>query len=671
MGHRHAARHRHTALMISALFAAALAAGCGESSGFQAGALPVIELRIDGQSVPDGGSATVQMPSEGERIVGSLQLVNTGTGVLRVDALTLDATPAGSLRLSLPTLPLELPPAGQDSESLVSIPLIAAATDGQGATPDALLTVSTNRLLSGGSDASIRLLGARPAGQLEVSPHAVDFGTQGVGEHSRDLALLVTGGAPVAVESMVLRGDPNFGVDGPDGLVWVDELGPDKRILFDPPLVITPGQVHTRRVAFRSTTGAGAVATLELHTADGLARSVALSANTHAPCLIAAPARVEFGTRLVGQASTLTLSLRSCGTGDVTISEIALDPATHEGFGVPEYPSLPLTLAPNETFELPISYLPLEESPLAPGDGADALLADHGVLTVRSNAPVAELSVPLSGAGALSIPPTAVIVIAEGEEVIPQTRLHLSGTQSYGAAPIKRYQWTVDQPAGSVSALLPSPYAPEPTFDANVAGVYRFTLIVEDESGAISPVAAEAVVHVIPDEAIHIELLWDTPGDPNQGDEGPEAGADMDLHFVHPFAAGDGWFDIPFDAFWFNAHPNWGALPPQIDDNPGLDRDDTDGGGPENVNLALPEEGLTYKVGVHYWNDHGFGPSTATLRVYIYDELSHEASCPMLPLDLWDAARILWPSGEVEGVGSGGDCVVTHKVTPEGFFVGP
>lgn len=665
---------RSVITLLSSALALALAVGCGGEGGFHAGALPVLELRVDGHSVPDGGSATVQIPADGERIVGSLQLVNTGTGVLRIDALTLDVSPEGSLRLDLPGLPLELPPSGRGSESLISIPLIALTSVGPSAPPDAWLSVRTNRLLSGGSDATIRLRGARPAGQLEVSPSAVDFGTQGLGEHARDVAFLVTGGASVAVGAIVLRGDPGFGVDGPDGPIWGDSLGPDGRIAFDPPLVITAGQVHTRRVYFRplagSAPGAAAVGTLEIHSADGLARAVALSANTNAPCLLATPDHVDFGTRLVGQASTVTVSLRSCGTGAVTISEIALDPATHEGFSVADLPGLPLTLAPNAAFDIPVSYLPLELSPLATGDGEDTLLADHGVLILRSNAPIPELTVPLSGAGALSIPPTPVIVIAEGDEVIPQTRLHLSGTQSYGAAPIVRYQWTVEQPGGSVSALLPSPAAPEITLDANVAGVYRFTLIVEDASGAVSPVAAEAFVHVIPDEAIHIELLWDTPGDPDQSDEGPEAGADMDLHFVHPFAAGDGWFDIPFDAFWFNAHPNWGALPPHIDDNPGLDRDDTDGGGPENMNLALPEDGLTYKVGVHYWSDHGFGPSTATLRVYIYNELSYEASCPMLPLDLWDAARILWPSGDVQPVGTDGECVITPNVTPDGFFVG-
>jgi hypothetical protein len=645
---------------------AAITASCGGSGGFEVGALPVLEFRVDGQAVADGATATLALPSDGERRVGTLELVNTGTGPLRIDAITVDpGTPAG-LWLELPALPIELEADG--GAAGLAIPIIGSARLADAASPELLVRVDTDVLLSGAQGGTLRLLGARPAGRLEVSPSAVDFGTTGAAEVARELALFATGAAAAEVERMTLHGAAGFGVEGPDGPVFVGEL-PDAGVLrFDPPLVIEGGTIHTRRVYFSADGGAGATGTLEIHTTDGLSRVVALSANTHAPCLVAAPDRLEFGTRLVGQTAEVGVTLRSCGTGPVTLGGVALDATSHEGFSLAELPSLPLELAPNATVEVRVRYLPVEESAQAAGG---ALSLDLGALVITSDAPVPELAVPLSGAGALSVPPTPVILIAEGDEVIPQTRLHLSGTQSYGLSPITRYSWSVEQPDGAVSVLLPSLAAPEPTFDANVAGIYRFYLTVEDADGVKSPEPAVAEVAVVPDEAIHIELLWDTPGDVDPTDEGPEAGADLDLHFVHPFAAGDGWFDIPFDCFWFNPHPNWASLAPQIDDNPGLDRDDTDGGGPENVNLGLPESGLTYRVGVHYWSDHGFGPSTATVRVYIYDELRYEASCELLPLDLWDAARVSWPSGDVVGVGAPGACVVTPNLQPPGFFARP
>ena len=253
--------------------------------------------------------------------------------------------------------------------------------------------------------------------------------------------------------------------------------------------------------------------------------------------------------------------------------------------------------------------------------------------------------------------PTAVIQVQEGEEVIPQTKLHLVGSNSYAVGSVSAWQWSVTQPDGSQSVFLPSAAHPDPTFEVNIAGVYDFTLEVWDQDGKKSCEPAEVTVFVIPDEAVHVELLWDTPGDLDQTDEGPEAGADLDLHFLHPFATGedvdgngvpDGWFDQPFDCFWFNAHPNWGSLDPFVDDDPGLDRDDTDGSGPENVNLNLPEDGMTYKVGVHYWNDHDFGPSTATVRIYVFSQLVFEVSdVSLVEGDMWEVATLSWPSAAV------------------------
>ena len=99
-----------------------------------------------------------------------------------------------------------------------------------------------------------------------------------------------------------------------------------------------------------------------------------------------------------------------------------------------------------------------------------------------------------------------------------------------------------------------------------------------------------------------------------------------------------------------------------VDDDPGLDRDDTDGAGPENVNLNIPEEGLTYRVGVHYWNDHGFGPSLATVRVYIYTSLVFSVTdVELVNHDLWEVAEIKWPSGQVDPVlGANG----SYKIIP-------
>ena len=211
-----------------------------------------------------------------------------------------------------------------------------------------------------------------------------------------------------------------------------------------------------------------------------------------------------------------------------------------------------------------------------------------------------------------------------------------------------------------------------------MAGQYLFKLTVYDDNNTPSCTADEAELVVIPDESIHIELTWNTPNDPDQTDVGPDAGADLDLHFVHPFASGpdvdgdgeaDGWFDQPFDCFWFNPSPQWASFDPAIDDDPGLDRDDTDGAGPENLNLNIPEHDKTYKVGVHYWADHGYGTSYASLYVYIYSELVYSVEDVALEnYDMWEALTIDWPSAEVNPIGDGQQ-IIPEYINP--FFYNP
>ena len=73
------------------------------------------------------------------------------------------------------------------------------------------------------------------------------------------------------------------------------------------------------------------------------------------------------------------------------------------------------------------------------------------------------------------------------------------------------------------------------------------------------------------------------------GDEDREDlnGADVDLHLSHP--SGMGWFDSTYDCHYFNPTPDWGVLN-QLADDPSLDIDDIDGGGPENINLNNPQD---------------------------------------------------------------------------------
>jgi hypothetical protein len=192
----------------------------------------------------------------------------------------------------------------------------------------------------------------------------------------------------------------------------------------------------------------------------------------------------------------------------------------------------PIILEPNESMSITATYTPEVISTRGP----DGPVFDVGRILIRSNASPADNDVELSGFGVGCDCPTAAIAVQEGEEVIPQTVLHLVGSQSWSPrGEIAAYAWTVEQPLGSRSQFIPSANIADPLFEANVAGRYEFQLVVTDVSGERSTYA-NYIVFVTPDNAIHIELLWDTPNDPDQTDE--DAGADLDLHFVHPLAVG-------------------------------------------------------------------------------------------------------------------------------------
>lgn len=402
-------------------------------------------------------------------------------------------------------------------------------------------------------------------------------------------------------------------------------------------------------------------------------------------CVGANPGKVVFGGKLTGEMAVIPLELFSCGEGTLEIYGIGMAEDSSPDFGLDlsslshePAPDAPLLLAPGQSVLTAVTYVPDAENPVGE-DGA--LLLDESSVLVANNSAEPELDVPVTGAGVNPCCPTAVIKVAEGDEVIPQTTLHLYGDESYAPNDgIVKWQWEVEQPPGSQSVFIPSAEFPNPTFETNVSGIYTFHLTVYDQTNTPSCFPATREVAVVCSEPLHIELLWHTPEDPDETDTGPEAGADLDLHFTHPYAAGpdldgdgkpDGWFDLPYDCFWCNAHPNWGSYDPNTNDDPGLDRDDTDGAGPENVNLNFPEE-ATYKVGVHYWSDHGYGASYATVRVYIYSQLVFEISDIMLyKLDMWEVCTIDWPSAKVMLVTTPGPM---YKVTPSyvnPYFQGP
>jgi hypothetical protein len=131
----------------------------------------------------------------------------------------------------------------------------------------------------------------------------------------------------------------------------------------------------------------------------------------------------------------------------------------------------------------------------------------------------------------------------------------------------------------------------------------------------------------------------------------------MDLHLAHPEASEqpgqkdfdkngepDPWFAPCYDVNVLNSPGIWDDLG-DYDDDARLDLDDKDGWGPENINLSLPPAGQVYTVGVYYWDEHGLGPSTPTVRIYLDGKATAVATKTgpaMVDKDMWCAAKVSW-----------------------------
>lgn len=235
--------------------------------------------------------------------------------------------------------------------------------------------------------------------------------------------------------------------------------------------------------------------------------------------------------------------------------------------------------------------------------------------------------------------------------VLPLENVQLDGTGSYdpsGLDPLV-YEWTmVSKPQGSTTSLSSTSVA-EPTFFADLAGVYVFELTVMNTDGTWDTTPDVVQVEAIPLDGFYVELSWDNNND-------------LDLHILDGGAAL--WSDG--DCNYCNLNPSWG--PGGADDDPSLDADAIYGYGPETTTIDVPASG-SYGINVHYYGLNGGSdcdgftcPSTeATVKVYIGGILAHEFTRTMNDAgQVWDVASIDWPTGNVNVVDSMGTTSQTY-----------
>lgn len=498
---------------------------------------------------------------------------------------------------------------------------------------------------------TIQIASSKPRPQLDISPNPVEFKTRTDPGQTSEIDVLMknVGTADLAVYKLARQGDSAFTLLHPvgapftdtadDGVHPLDAVGQGQSAPA-PLMILKAGDVYQLRVRFTPTNVGEATGKLVIYTNDeslpDKKKVVQIIANSKGPCLLVKDDPIDFGYTLIGQTDSRTVILESCGKEPIQVSDVQLDPNSSKDFKLDPINAgdLNKNLNQGDAIIVTVRYTPGEKG------------SDDGKLIVTTNredSPTVE--VKIEGNGTDKLCPVAKIEVKEGLAVLPQTTLHLRGDGSTGSdgntSTVVQWQWEVEAPNGSFQSFVPSPSVPNPSFTANVAGLYTFRLRVWDNQGQESCEPAEVKVNVNPINAIHVELTWKTPGDPDEFDDGPDAGTDLDLHFKHEQATG--WFDFQYDVFWYNPSPNWGLYNDNADDNPSLDLDDSDGAGPENLNMNGPEE-VTYTVGVHYWRDPAkFGNVQATVRVFIYGVLVLETKpTELTKFDFWEVATIEW-----------------------------
>ena len=624
----------------------------------------------------------------GEPALKSVRLSNVGTGTLEVTDVRIEyEVPEGAtddygtafelmpLAVSLPAgiMPID----GEELPRGLNVQIrYTKQTDGL--PRSATLVLESNDIVNPVQEVTVTTDVGVP--RLLVEPEPIDFGLVPRNqEKTVTVTLLNSGSRVLNVNGFKILGDGRFGVRG-DGF---EITGPDAVLGVDlsEAIKVEAGSTATVETFFSSDSPAPADATLIVYSDDPSSGSsgyaVDMIANKSGPCILVTPRKVDFGGKLVGSIARIAVTLESCGTEALEVTGLELAPGSSPDFdldyvmlgeGYEDGPSSghPIVIPVNETVDIDVLFIP---DAVNPRDADNVPIPDQGTILVASNAFESEVEVPISGAGSDVECPTPVIRVEEGEEVIPQTVLHLDASESYAPfGAVKDYLWQRPRPengtapAGTTSVLVPASTDPQPVFAVDIVGTYVFRLDVVDQNGNASGSeqcpTAEYTVIVQPDQAIHVELTWHTPGDVDEGDEGEGNGTDLDLHFAHQNAIGpdldgdgfpDPWFDKQWDVFWYNTNPNWGSFDPNAKDDPSLDRDDTDGAGPENLNLSVPEDGVTYTIGVHYWKDYGFGPSDATVKVFHYADLVYDVTYPAMQwLDMWCVGQIHWPAPVVE-----------------------
>jgi hypothetical protein len=639
-----------------------VAAGCGEERSTKT---PLFEAQP--------GAFTFAKLEIGQSEVRRVQVLNRGSGALVIQNPSIeDGSTTGSEFSLFVEVDGELQPAPArmelpgNSDDTITLAVRYVPADEDATVDSGAVLLQTND--PDAREVRIPIGSGGQGAEIRVSPRTIDFGEVEAGATGkRDLVITNIGLVELVITRFAVSGSQDFGASKDDQALLGD---------LAEPIVVPPGETTTIQATYAPPTLGPDSGELQIFSNDVASpvTTIELNANGAAPCLNVIPESLDFGAGLLVESvnvetpNRLPLTLESCGTTPLRVDRLELV----GGDGVFRPLELPDVAEGEPLFLLPAASedtFPTQQVQI--GFWPTDLRAYGGQLLVHSNASREPFPVDLFGRGVDNACPIPAVT-TDRYDVQPLDIVTLDGTPSADpGGRVEDYIWTVvSRPDGSVSQPVerfadprrpadggdPDDEAtPQAFFFVDLAGRYELELQVRDNLGQLScdpNAVARVIIEAVPDKDLHIQLVWSTPDDPDETDM---IGTDVDLHLRHERGR-DGWGNDAgiWDCYFRQKSPDWG-IEGEVADNPTLDIDDTNGAGPENINLSDPEVGVTYDVGAVYFRaESTFGlpdadrrkehASYVTTRIFVRGELLYEAVDRELTTvqQLWWVASVEW-----------------------------
>jgi hypothetical protein len=350
------------------------------------------------------------------------------------------------------------------------------------------------------------------------------------------------------------------------------------------------------------------------------------------------PASLDFGRTPEGGATVQTLTIRSIGSADLIVEELAFTGDSSPGFTFIGSTRTPATVKTVDDDGLPGELKVTVKYAVVPGDPAQAT----GGLRIRNTDPdQPEVIVPLNGqVNRAPLPVIAGVANAAPGMVVP---LDGSGSSDPDNDTPLTYKWTLTRrPSGAIADLGDETAAvTDLTLDPLLPGEYEVSLVVTDSLGAKSVQPAKLRIVAVPAQKLLVELFWNN------------SLTDVDLHLL---MTPQSRLKSSDDCYYGNCVPgrgirDWGQLG-VTEDNPVLLRDALTGYGPEVIGITEPVAG-TYRVVAHFEHAHEAPKpqSEVTVRVYSYGRVVHESKRILETAGTsWPVVDVAWPSGEATPV---------------------